>query len=470
MLALHGAVFTAILLTFPLTLFIGIYMGLLFLWFLWRREYNNIRHTIGVMLTAGCTAFVIMLINYHYTGLPTDHPLLLLWNFANLQKLQHWGVLFELMAWHQRATELQAHTILWSWDVVPLVATFLRFDIWWPFMVGTLPLFGMQFYRYGMRFMPDLQATDRTFRILALYLLAIILFAVFAGGRSEAISFYRFSSFSYGVMMCVALLTWRVALASPHSESVTSSTGRTLWIAIAFMAASVTAITVPLHIKSLRNFDHVQSIFANASDVWSGNFSLKDAYRNQQGWPGSMASGGIYPGMEIPWKIAGPGTRIWSFHVHSYCMLPDCNMQGFFSMRFSPHWQTVFFDTPAHAASVLRIEGLNYFFFSKELDLRDPLPNAPLFSPEHIAGHLAIRWTDGTSYLLTWPGPDTRPIGRTFLDAYSAAIKRSSTVQGFSVPVWKAISDHINHHAGDLRPFRLPWCITCDYFPLQPLD
>jgi hypothetical protein len=49
------------------------------------------------------------------------------------------------------------------------------------------------------------------------------------------------------------------------------------------------------------------------------------------------------------------------------------------------------------------------------------LQYSKLFAPKEIAAHLAIKWTDGTSYLLTWPGPDTRPITDEFLDRQKVA-------------------------------------------------
>jgi hypothetical protein len=166
--------------------------------------------------------------------------------------------------------------------------------------------------------------------------------------------------------------------------------------------------------------------------------------------------GGIYPGLVAPWRMLPPNTRIWSFHVWSYCMLPDCNVQAFFSFIFSPHWRTVYFDTPERAAAILHNEGLDYFFFSKEMRIDDPLSSTPFFSPDNIGKHLAIRWTDGTSYLLTWPGPDTRPIDENFLSDY-----REMTLHA-QYPIWaiKKIADEIDtlEAKGEkLRPFKLPW-------------
>src|SRR5262245_52688198 len=56
---------------------------------------------------------------------------------------------------------------------------------------------------------------------------------------------------------------------------------------------------------------------------------------------------------------------------------------------------------------------MNYY---RMLDL---LPFSRLFSPEMIGHYLGVKWTDGSTFLLTWAGPETTPIGSDFLDAYT---------------------------------------------------
>jgi len=77
---------------------------------------------------------------------------------------------------------------------------------------------------------------------------------------------------------------------------------------------------------------------------------------------------------------------------------------------------TVIFGAPKQASDTLKREGLNYFFFSRELGTSrtDLLPVSQLFAPDQIGNYLGIKWTDGTSYLLTWLGPDVQPISPAF--------------------------------------------------------
>ena len=77
--------------------------------------------------------------------------------------------------------------------------------------------------------------------------------------------------------------------------------------------------------------------------------------------------------------------------------------------------------------------GINYFLFSRELAMIDSLPLSNLFSPDHIADNLALRWTDGTTSLLTWPGAETRPLDDAWVAAYRDAVKNSGSVQSFPV-------------------------------------
>jgi hypothetical protein len=79
-----------------------------------------------------------------------------------------------------------------------------------------------------------------------------------------------------------------------------------------------------------------------------------------------------------------------------------------------------------------------------------------------------VRWTDGTSYLLTWPNDKTRPIDRKFLEAYRAAVNTDGMVANIAGYHWKQISDYLKLHKDNLHPFFLPWCANCQGMP--PID
>jgi hypothetical protein len=233
--------------------------------------------------------------------------------------------------------------------------------------------------------------------------------------------------------------------------------------------AVVLAIAIPVWIAvstiSMQNvlghYGNVVAIAFNAKRLFTGAYSLKDAYQNQQGWPGRSAWGGIYPGVITPWRMLPPKTPVWSFHIHSYCMLPDCEMRSLVSFRFSPSWQTVLFGPADEAKRKLQEERLNYFFFSDKLPISDLVMASPLFSPDHIADHLGIKWTDGTNYLLTWKEADSEELPLQMLDSYRTIVNASPQYQAFLADNWKAIADYTVAHSKGLQPFNLPWCTKC---------
>jgi hypothetical protein len=91
----------------------------------------------------------------------------------------------------------------------------------------------------------------------------------------------------------------------------------------------------------------------------------------------------------------------------------------------SVHRADILFGTAAVAEETLRREGLDYFFISTHLDIRDPLICTPLFSPDTIRDHLGVKWTNGTDVLLTWKGPGVEPLSTEWVDKYRTALAAS---------------------------------------------
>src|SRR5262249_37366003 len=100
--------------------------------------------------------------------------------------------------------------------------------------------------------------------------------------------------------------------------------------------------------------------------------------------------------------------------------------------------------------------------FSRELGIpslgiRDPLPLSNLFSPENIAHNLALRWSDGTTSLLTWPGSDTQPLDNAWVAAYREAVKNSGAVQSFPLAETRGVYERYYASPHPWRPIPLPW-------------
>ena len=201
---------------------------------------------------------------------------------------------------------------------------------------------------------------------------------------------------------------------------------------------------------------------ANAARFADGRFSIDKAYTTQTGWPGRLPWGGIYPGARGAYGVVGPGVPIWSMHVHSYCMLPDCKMESWFSFLMTRDWDRLMFGSPEEGKAVLQKAGLNYFLFSRELapnlKISGGLPMSALFSPENIGKYLGIRWTDGKTVLLTWRGPDTRPFDGAWLRAYRDAVQHQHLVPGQGwYSVMKRIFARLRATPHPWHSFDLPW-------------
>lgn len=462
-LALHLAIVAVGLLLLPELLLVGAYLTGYGLWFVVRRRQSRALLAFAAAVTAGLTLLGVAAVNYCYTGFPSDQGLPVLWRYADLQKILEWGVIFELLLTHMGLASWASVAAPRSWDLVFLIAGYLRLELWWPLAAPALVLIAFRFPRARARLTMGRVIQPAALAALVWFAVVVVFGALFGGGRMQTISFYRMSSFSYAPMLCLVLLLWVPALATGVQTSSRWLTFAAVGV-LGFAGLAAADIVTKVTLTAMR--DLVASVIKNADNFWLGRFSLKDAYQNQQGWPGREPWGGIYPGIEMPWRIVGPHQRIWSFHVHSYCMLPGCNVQTVQAFRFSPHWATVYFDTPERAAAVLRSEGLNYFFFSTELgEVPDLLESSPLFAPDQVSKYLGVRWTDGRNYLLSWVGPDTTPLDPDVLIRHKFYAAAPGPAEQ---EMWRKLGAGLAREGMNLRPFLLPWCTTCD--GLKPIE
>ena len=465
-LGLHAAVVSIALLTLPLALLVGLYLTGYLVWFAATGQWRVARRPFAGGVTAAFSILAMLGINYYCTGLPSDQLVLQFWPYANLTTISRWGTMAEVLRLHEDMTGMLQNQEPISWQTVPLLATFLRLELWWPLFLAAAPGIILRATskagRNGMLHSLNVPAVGA----LAWLAVTTIPAAVFGGGLSQPISFYRLATFSYAPTMCLALLLCHLALAAQPGRKLGT---RLLNLVRPTSFAATLGMVAIFNISTIEMVrQHLTAILSNAASLSTGRFSLEDAYQNQQGWSG-FPWGAIYPGIIEPWRIVGRGTRIWSFQIHSYCMLPDCNLQETVSNRMSRVWQVVLFGPPEQGIDALKAEGLNYFFFSTELAMgHDQLPASPIFAPSEIAKHLAVRWSDGTNYLLTWPDKNTHPIDRKFLAVYRAAVENDGTVDRIVNDHWKQISHYITRHKDHLYPFFLPWCITCRNMP--PID
>src|SRR5262249_45743683 len=103
---------------------------------------------------------------------------------------------------------------------------------------------------------------------------------------------------------------------------------------------------------------------------------------------------------------------------------------------------------------------------------RDPLPLSPLFSPDNIARYFGIRWTDGTTTLLTWSGPDTTPLDEAWVREYRRAVAQAEWLGRFPNAEMRAVFERLRATPRPWRSVELPWqsgaTRGAQHLPLSP--
>jgi hypothetical protein len=380
------------------------------------------RAFFGLAVSAGLGLASVLALNYLTTGMPSDIGVNTWWPIVDFQRLSNEGTLFDVVnAAFRRSQPVDSPLSFLGPDMAEFIKNVSRFDLLGTFMWGALAggvvwavcravfRFGLADYDVGIG-PPNVAACS----VFLAFLAAIAIFT-FTAGTAEAVSYVRLSSFSLPLMVAVAAVVWQVMILSVKWQS-----GIRAFFAYVVPIALTGACLVQAYGNQKTT---LVPVLTNALRFAVGQYSIYDAYKDQSGWPALPDSRGIYPGMYEAWKSLGPGKRIWSFNVHSYCMVPGCRVESHLSSKMSVHRADILFGSADTAKTALQRDGLNYFFISTYLDIRDPLICTPLFSPDTIAEHFGVKWTNGMDVLLTWTGPGTKPLSLEWIDKYRAAIK-----------------------------------------------
>jgi hypothetical protein len=416
----------AAIITQSVGVLLGFFAGLLCAWSIVQRRWGDMWGYALVTAAVASTVLAVFVLSYLQTGLPSDQPFNPMLYFADFSRLDRWGVIPQVIfiAWERDNYQALVMPLDWSvlthsWKFMRFVTMlwqFMRLDALWPFLAG--PVIAAIIVRWtdafaGSRLVlrPDASAVSfaraATLRLAALLgFLAIIAITM---GRTQSVSFARLSTFfiplivMFGTAASVWALTWRTG---QRRDLLT-------WqiLPIAMLFAVILEWQASLHWTR-----HVPAETANALRLLSGRFSLAEASTHA---PSPYAFGSINPGALAAARQLPSGTPIWSTNVDSYCMVPDCLIESAISFKMSGHLDEILGGDPELAKRLLQEAGLNYFLFMKDYRMIDLLPFSKLFAPETIGRFLGVKWTDGSTFLLTWIGPDTSPIGSDFLDAYS---------------------------------------------------
>ncbi len=381
-----------------------------------RRRWGEAKLLFGLAFVGGCGFAVALALNYMLTGLPSDQFVGETWPWADVRKLNSWGVLpwLYVLLLGLRVMKIASATYYsGDWRFFEFYRDIIHIDWLRPLLLN-LSIFGALLggavlYRWRrMKIEQDVAPLT-----LLLVLLAVVAVAAASAGENQPLSFYRYSSFCLPVALGLIGCGWLYIGAPIRIRWLNSAIRYLLPVALLAIALSQFWLDQRRGLKQ---------VIPNAFAFAKGSISIRQAYGDQQGWPGRLPWGGIFPGTIGAWKTAGPDARIWSMHPFAYCMLPHCRFETFQSYILSPHLLDILVGSAEETRDVLQREGLDYFFYTTETKMCDVLPLTKPFAPGEIANYLGTKWTDGRSYLLTWLGPGVNQLTPEWVAQYKAAV------------------------------------------------
>jgi hypothetical protein len=433
-----AAIIGAVILDVTIAAYLGGLFALLALFCAMSRRIASMAFCIGLAAVAGLVFVATLILNQLTTGLADDQGLLVFWKFADIEKLAQQGTLpLVMMLHHDRQTMVAASVSLEVRDMLIFLTDSLRLDLVQPMILGGVFVAALAIFR--RRLNRDIATAAM---VLAAAVAAFLAVAVLAG-RAQPVSFYRYSSFTTAIAIACGVLCWN----SPSGEDAMARIARSPLVAVLILLSCIFRDAYP---------DLTRIALSRALHFAGGRYSIDTAYTSQYGPPPRRDWSAIHPGARGANAAVGAGTPIWSLHIHTYCMLPDCVVESYPSFLMTHHWDRVMFGTPDEAKATLHAEHLDYFLFSRDADIRDPLPLSPLFSADNIGRSLGIRWADGTTSLLTWLGPGIAPLDQAWIADYRRAIGRSG-VQSFPYAELQRIFARLEATPHPWRTLRLPW-------------
>jgi hypothetical protein len=445
-----SAMAAAVVISVNIAVYLGAVFGTLALAYFSMGDRRRGSVCLAFAAFAGVLLACILVINFTTSGLLNagDPSFLYYWQFANVEKLDQWGAL-PMVLWLHRFSIMQASDMSLVTSLKFLIKS-LRLDLLWPLFFGGLAVSvfsAYQQYRSGksIKHFKSPAACILTAAILVFVPMTLI------AGRTWPSSFFRVSSFVVPVVIVAAIAMWRSPIRSRQNAFFKAVFKRRLTpIVILALCAAMIAGRARLD-------RDIRQLGAGPLSYAAGLVSIDDSYAPQPRSGPQAPRGGIERGARGAYAVVGPHTPMWSMNVFSYCMLPDCKMMFFWPFIMTRSWDKVIWGTPVEGRDVLHAAGLNYFLFSTELPIFGPLPLSPLFSPDNIAQHLGVRWTDGRTTMLTWLGPDTKTLDAAWLAEYRQALTASTFLQRFPNAEFKAIFDRLNSTPHPWRPFELRW-------------
>jgi hypothetical protein len=377
----------------------------------------------------------MLVINYINTGVPQDQLAVVFWPFIDWQKVVNLGITLELYAHFYTMNIIAIHTLP-LWKTLPkMLMEYYRLYMLWPVL-----LIGCVLYLSRRRLLPVENSA-----VILCFLAAGYVLAIFGGGREQFLSFFRFSTFNYAPVLILCLLLWRTA-----SDRLLRYAVFTTLVAGCCVVVWGASINPPNEGKvTYAYWAHFKvgewkKLIRGAYLYNTGQNSLADAIQNQHGRVGRMKWGGIHPAMKILYAGLPAGTRVWSIYNQSYCIMPGCNVQQYFSQIISPRWYDIALGSIEEGKKIMQEEGLNFIYYSRNInsipgsDTKDQLSAFYKgLSIENIGKTYGILWTNGWDYLLTWKENSIAPLDEVFLDSWREYQERSTLPRKARFPVDK---------------------------------
>ncbi len=403
----------AAILTQAAAIFLGIFFAAQVVVTMIRRQWSKSFYYFSLGSITLAAVALILLMNYLMTGLFTDQAFNLMWKYANVERLNQWGVLPNVMmvAWIRDNYDMVAVPWALQTDLAQLLS-FMRLDVLHVLVIGVLSLSLCMvelIFTYPDKVSP-LKLIQNEFKVIlfnvGMMTLVFALIAVIAG-HSQSVSFYRFCTFFLPLItiFCTVMLIYLSRI----------------WI-VPQLLGPVLLLVIILHSWTgwMPAMTHIAK---QAASFMIGRYSVATAYAHQ---PTGLPFGGIHPGAYAAYQHVPTGSRIWSTNVDSYCMAPDCQIESVISFKLSSHLNEILSGAPETAKKILQQEKLNYFLVMSDSQLLDLLPFSQLFNSNNIGNYFGIKWTNGKTYLLTWRENGTTPLTPKFMRLYKRLIKEAN--------------------------------------------
>jgi hypothetical protein len=406
----------AAIVTAAVAVLLGLFIGLLAAWSMVRRRWSDMWGYGAVVAAIAGAVLAVLVVGYLQTGLASDQALDLMLRFADTARLDRWGIIPQIIA----VAWIRDNYLLWEppfgWETLDEIVDFMRLRFLWPFLTG--PVIAIVVLRLsgaftGWRLTAPRDAksaalTRQTALRVAGLVVLLVVIAVLVG-RAQSISFARLSSFFVPLLVLLAIAgsVWGLSWPLARRDDII--------LRLILPAILLVGILMSWQARAhwVRQFNYAST---DSMRFFVGRYGLAEAYNraNSQYPFGAINPGALAAARQVPY-----GTPIWSTNVDSYCMVPGCLIESVISFKMSGRLDEILGGDPDLAKQRLQEAGLNYFLFMTDFRMIDLLPFSRLFAPDTIGRYLGIKWSDGSTFLLTWIGPDTSPLGPDFLDAYT---------------------------------------------------